>query len=287
MTPAASERGSERDIRPLGILAGGGTLPAEVAGAVRGSGRPVVVLALVGEASSDLAAFSPIWLKRGQLGRLFRACRQAGVLELVVIGGIRERRLPRLGECDLAGLWHVFRNRDLLKSGDDGVLRQVARLIEAGGIRLLGAAEVAPQLLAPAGALGEFAPSDRSLVDIAVGLAAAREHGARDLGQGVVVANGVVVAREAIDGTDAMLARLVAGAATGGVLVKCLKPNQDQRFDMPAIGPATIAAAKAAGLAGIAVEADATLIAERAATRAAADAAGLFVYGARSPGRGA
>lgn len=271
---------------PLGILAGGGVLPAEVARAVRAGGRPVVVLAIAGEAAPELNEFAPVWLKRGQLGRLFAACRGAGVRELVVIGAIRERRLPHLAECDLAGLWHVWRNRRLLRSGDDGVLRRVARLLEAGGLRLVGAAEVAPALVAPAGVLGEFAPSDTALIDIAVGLAAARAHGADDLGQGVVVAGGRVVAREAVDGTDAMLARLVDGSAAGGVLVKCLKPQQDRRLDMPAIGPATIAAARAAKLAGIAVEAGGALVADRAGMRAAADAAGIFVYGAGQPGRG-
>lgn len=283
MTAAAGDR----DTAPLGILAGGGTLPAEVAAAVRAGGRAVRVFAIVGEASAtDLAPFAPAWLKRGQLGRLFRLCRAAGVQDLVIIGGIA-RRMPRLTECDLAGLWHVVANRDLLRGGDDGALRRVARLIEAGNLRLVGAAEMAPSLVATAGTLGEFAPSDRALVDIAVGLAAARDLGRRDIGQGVVVANGAVVASEAVDGTDAMLARLAADrSAAGGVLIKCRKPQQDPRLDMPAIGPGTIAAARAAGLAGVAVEAGATLIADRAATRAAADTAGVFVYGAGQPGRG-
>lgn len=271
---------------PLGILAGGGVLPAEVARAVAATGRRVLMFGLVGEAGPEIAAFAPIPVQRGQLGRLFRLCRRAGARDLVVIGGVSQRRLPRLTECDLAGLWHVWRNRDLLRSGDDGVLRRVGALLEAGGLRLVGAAAAAPGLLAPAGSFGEFAPSDLALVDIAVGLAAARELGARDLGQGVVVAAGAVVAREAVDGTDAMLARLAAcGAARGGVLIKCLKPQQDPRFDMPAVGPATVAAARAAGLAGIAVEAGRTLVADRAGMIAAADAAGLFVYGAAEPGR--
>lgn len=284
MTAAAGDRDTTA---PLGILAGGGSLPAEVAAVARAGGRDVHVLAIIGEASAEaLAPFAPVWLKRGQLGRLFRLCRAAGVRDLVIIGGIA-RRMPRPTECDLAGLWHVVRNRDLLRGGDDGALRRVARLIEVGDLRLVGVAEVAPSLVAAAGTLGEFAPSDRALVDIAIGLAAARDLGRRDIGQGVVVANGEVVAREAVDGTDAMLARLaVDRAAAGGVLIKCRKPQQDPRLDLPAIGPGTIAAARAAGLAGIAVEAGATLIADRPATRAAADAAGIFVYGAGQPGRG-
>jgi DUF1009 family protein len=286
MTMAASVTASVTEEAPLGILAAGGALPAEVARAVAAGGRRVVLLALIGVASPDLAAFDPIWLKRGQLGRLFRTCRQRGVRQLVLIGGM-DRRMPRVSECDLTGLWQAWRHRDMLRAGDDSVLRRVARLLEPGGLTLVGAAEVAPGLLAPTGAMGAFAPPDASLIDIATGLAAARDLGRRDVGQGVVVAGGAVVAREGVAGTDAMLAELAAsGAARGGVLVKCLKPQQDRRFDMPAIGPGTVAAARAAGLAGIAVEAGATLIAERARTLQAADAAGLFVYGAAVPGRG-
>jgi DUF1009 family protein len=271
---------------PLAILAGGGSLPAEVAAAARAAGRPVTVFAIAGPAGDDLGAFAPVAMKFGQLGFLFRRCRAAGVRDLVVIGGV-PRRLPRLSECDLAGLWHVFRNRRLLAAGDDTVLRRVSRLLEAGGLRLVGAAEVAPGLLADEGAHGSIVAPASALLDIAVGRAAARDHGRRDLGQGVVVAGGAVVAREAVDGTDAMLARLAAGSARGGVLVKCAKPQQDLRLDMPAVGPATVAAAHAAGLAGIAVEAGATLIARRAETVAAADAAGLFLHGMTRRGGGA
>lgn len=287
MTRTASVTASVTGEGPLGILAAGGALPAEVARAVQASGRRVIMLALIGVASPDLAAFNPIWLKRGQLGRLFRACRAHGVRQLVLIGGM-DRRMPRVSECDLTGLWQAWRHRDLLRAGDDSVLRRVARLLEPGGLTLVGAAEVAPGLLAPAGAMGAFAPPDASLIDIATGLAAARDLGRRDVGQGVVVANGVIVASETSDGTDAMLQSLTtSGAARGGVLVKCLKPQQDRRFDMPAIGPGTVAVARAAGLAGIAVEAGATLIAERARTLADADAAGQFVFGATPSGRGA
>lgn len=268
---------------PLAILAGGGAFPRLVAETVRAEGGEVIVAAIRGEADASLEAFPHRWVGRGQLGAVLRLFSDAGASRLVIVGGIRERRLPRLSEIDLGALWVLLTHLRILRHGDDGLLRRIARIFEARGLTIVGAAEIAPGLLAPEGPLGARRPDPQALDDIAVGVTAARDLGARDLGQGVIVVDGRIAAEEGRAGTDALLAAHAAGrdpkAPRRGVLVKCAKPQQDLRLDMPAIGPATVEAAARAGLAGIAVEAGATLVADRAALAAAADAAGLFVYG--------
>lgn len=270
----------DRMREPLGILAGGGDFPCLVAAAAVRQGRPVFIFGIVGEASPSITQFQHVWVKRGQLGALFRGLKQRNIRDLVMIGGIRERRMPRLSEIDFGGLWSVLTHLRLLARGDDGVLRRIARLIEAQGVRLVGAADVAPDLTLAPGMVTAMTPSDADWRDIDVGLSEARAHGARDLGQAVIVVQGAVLLREGRDGTDALLKNAAGRAKVegpGGVLVKCLKPNQDRRFDMPAIGPETAAGAIRAGLRGIVITAGSTLVVDLATITARLDAAGLFL----------
>jgi DUF1009 family protein len=149
------------------------------------------------------------------------------------------------------------------------------------GFRVLGAHEILTEAVGPKGVLGGVAPDAAAQADIARGLEVARARGAVDVGQGCVVQQGIVLAAEAIEGTDAMLARAagLARPGPGGVLVKIVKPGQDRRADLPTIGPGTVRGAAAAGLRGIAFEAGGTLLTDRAACIADADAAGLFLVG--------
>jgi DUF1009 family protein len=172
--------------------------------------------------------------------------------------------------------------------GDDHLLSGVARIFEDHGFRLLGAHEVAPDILVGEGPLGAHKPGDTDAADIARGLALLHAIGPYDVGQAAVISNNHVLALEASEGTDGMLARVAelrrAGrvrARKGGVLVKAPKPGQDRRFDLPSIGPRTVENADAAGLSGIAVIAGGTIVAEPQALIAAADKAGLFVIGIR------
>ena len=173
--------------------------------------------------------------------------------------------------------------RALSDLGDDALFRAIIAELESEGFRVVGVDSILGELLAPLGALGAHRPDDVAAADIEAGIAAASAHGVRDLGQAVIVRHGTVRGVEERDGTDALLRRAAAlgGEKRGGVLVKLAKPQQDRRADLPAIGPATVAAAAAAGLSGIAVEAGATLILDRAAVVAAADSAGLFVVGVK------
>ncbi len=264
------------------MLAGGGRFPVLVAEAARAAGRPVTLAGIRGEADPAIEAFDHVWIGRGHVSRLMRLARARNARDLVIVGGMKERRMPRLSEIDLADLLLVLRHWRLLTHGEDGILRRIARVFEARGLRVVGAGEAAPELLMPAGALGRVVPDAAARAAIAAGVEAAHRHGRGDLGQGVIVVGTTVVAKEGWAGTDAMVAGFAAAPKPSGgpaVLVKCPKPIQDLRLDMPAIGPDTIRSAAAAGLAGIAVMAGATLVADRADLVAAADAAGLFVWG--------
>ena len=270
-------------VRPLAILAGGGEFPLLVARAAVDSGRPVLIAGIRGEASSAIESFPHIWIYRGQLGRLFGALQAKGIGELVMIGGIRERRMPYLSEIDLGGIWSVLTNWRMLRRGDDSVLRIVARLIEARGFRVVGAAEIAPHLTVGEGVHTAVAPGEADHRDIKVGIAAATTLGVRDKGQAAVARHGVVIATETASGTDAMLASVATLTSPTdrpvGVLVKCLKPNQDPRLDMPAIGLETVERAAEAGLRGIAVSAGTTLVTDLKGVIAALDQRGMYLVG--------
>ena len=173
------------------------------------------------------------------------------------------------------------------RGGDDHLLSSMGKLVEQEGFTLRGAHEVAPEILVPAGLLGRSQLSEHDRTDIALGLDYLRAAGPFDVGQAVVVAGQHVLAVEAIEGTDQMLARVAQLRDNGrlrappgtGVLVKAPKPGQDRRFDLPSIGPQTVEGVARAGLAGIAVVAGSTIIAEPEKLVQAADRAKIFVVG--------
>ncbi len=266
---------------PLGILAGGGPLPARLADAVRAAGRPVFLIALKGHADpATLAPYPHTVLRMGAAGAILDALRAAGCRELVLIGTVRRPPLASL-RPDPTGLRLLARVGRAAFAGDDGLLAAVIRTLEEEGFHVRAAQDFLPAILAPPGLLSRAAPDAAATADIARGIAVARALGAADTGQGCVVQGGLVLAVEAIEGTDAMLARAgtLARPGPGGVLVKLVKPGQETRADLPTIGARTVRAAAAAGLRGIAYAAHATLIADREALIRAADEAGLFLLG--------
>lgn len=282
-----SAGGGSGDPGPLGIIAGNGRLPAEVAIAVRESGRPIVLIAIRGESDPALADLDARWVDWGQVGRLFKTLREEGVRDIVLIGGVARRPDFKSIVSDFETLKRLPRIAAAMIGGDDSVLTRVLRLVEEEGFRIVAAQDVAPSLLARIGPLGAIRPSARDEHDIRLCRDIITVLGPYDVGQAAVAVDGRVVAVEAAEGTDAMLSRVAEARAAGrisakgtvGVLVKGPKPGQDLRVDLPTIGLKTIEAAKVAGLAGIALEAGRVLIADRAATLAAADKAGLFILG--------
>lgn len=265
----------------LGILAGGGPLPGRVARAARAAGRPVFVVGLQGFAEPGVIAPYPHAVVRlGAAGRILDLLRDAGCRDVVMIGPVRRPSVLDL-RPDAEGARILARIGRAAFAGDDGLLAAVVRVLEEEGFRVVGAHEVLAEIVAPRGVLGRAAPDALALADIERGRAVARALGAADVGQGCVVQQGIVLAVEAVEGTDAMLARAagLARPGPGGVLVKLVKPGQERRADLPTVGPHTVAAAAAAGLRGIAFEAGGTLLAEREVCVAEADRAGLFLLG--------
>lgn len=267
--------------RMLGIIAGGGLLPGRVAAAAHAAGRGVFILGLEGFADPAVLAPWPHEIQRmGAAGRILAALRDHGCQDLVMIGPVRRPSLLDM-RPDAEGARMLARVGRAAFAGDDGLLAAVMRIFAQEGFIVLGAHEVMREALAPPGLLTRTGPDAQAMFDITRGIHVARLLGAADVGQGCVVQQGLVLAVEAIEGTDAMLGRAATlrRAGPGGVLVKLVKPGQDRRADLPTIGPETIRHAVAAGLKGIAFEALATILAEREACLAAADAAGLFLLG--------
>lgn len=268
----------------LGILAGAGELPLRVIEAARALSRPVFVLAFEGMADPATVAGSPhAWVRLGAAGEGMRLLREAGVAELVFAGAVRRPTLASLRPDWRAAKF--FARIGVKALGDDGLLRAVIRELEDEGFRVISVESLLGETLAPEAVLGAHAPDAAARGDIAHGLAVAHALGLLDIGQAVVVQQGIVLGVEAIEGTDALIERCgaVRREGPGGVLVKIAKPGQERRADLPTIGPRTVTAAAAAGLVGIAVEAGSTLLLDRAAIIAAADAAGLFVVGIAVP----
>jgi DUF1009 family protein len=265
----------------LGILAGGGPLPGRVAAAAAAAGRPVFMVGLEGFADPGVLALWPHEVIRvGAAGRILKALHANRCRDLVLIGTVRRPSFFDL-RPDAEGARMLARAGRAAFSGDDGMLAAVIKVLGDEGFRVVGVHEILNEATAPVGVLGAVAPDAQAMADIDRGIAVARAVGAVDVGQGCVVQQGLVLAVEAIEGTDAMLARCAAltRPGPGGVLVKLVKPGQDRRADLPTVGPETVRGAVAAGLRGIAFEAGATLLADRAIAIDAADSAGIFLLG--------
>lgn len=265
----------------LGILAGRGALPGRLADACRKSGRDYFVLAFNGETDpAGIDGHPQGWVDLPAVGKGINALKQAEARELVLIGPV--------GRPDFRNLKPDWRGARLLpkvlkaaRSGDDAIMKVLVAELEAEGFSVIGAEEVLQDLAAPGGLLAGPEPGPRDWADVRRGIAVLRELGRLDIGQAVVVRDGYVLAVEAAEGTDAMLARCRGFAAedAAGVLVKLPKPEQERRADLPTIGLETVRLCVEARLSGIAVEAGGALITDVEAVCAAASKANLFVYG--------
>ncbi len=270
----------------LGVLAGRGDLPIAVIEAALNEGRDVFVLAFKGETDPALVEQRPhAWVALGEVGRAIRHLHAACVQDVVMIGGVQRPSLANM-KMDFRGMQLLAKLGWRRTQGDDHLLRMITSALENEGFNVIGADQIISDCLAVAEVMTRTTPGASAERDIALGIEAASSLGALDIGQGVVVQQGTVLGVEAIEGTDALLAR-VAGlkrAGPGGVLVKMKKPNQDRRADLPTIGDRTIDGAIAAGLEGIAVHAGHCLIVDRTKVIEAADRAGVFLVGVAGPG---
>jgi DUF1009 family protein len=272
---------------PLAIICGAGSLPFAVAEAARRQGRRVLLFALRGWADSGrVEAYPHHWVRFGQLGRFCRIARREGCHDVVFIGSAVRPSVWQIWP-DLAALRLMPRIIAMFRGGDDHLMTGIMKVFEDCGFRPIGAHEVAPEILMPEGALGRLQPSEGNQRDIVLGLALLRAIGQFDVGQATIVADGHILAVEAAEGTDEMLAQVAELRrkgrirSSGGVLVKAPKPGQDRRIDLPTIGPQTVAGAVRAELAGIAVVAGEAILAEPGRVAQAADRERIFIVGMR------
>lgn len=266
------------------IIAGNGLLPIVVAEALEKSGNSPFIVCLKGEADESLKRFEHDSISVVEFSRLIRILKQAGAKNVILAGGVTQRPLlsdVRLDWTTLCALPRLFR---ALGRGDDALLRAFIGVLESHGFNMVGAHQIAPDILAPAATvLTATKPSKIELENIRLAHQAAFMLGKLDVGQGAVAVGGRVVALEGVEGTDNMLLRVQQMRAerrmpqTGGVLVKCAKPIQDERADLPTVGIDTVTNIAAAGLAGIALEAGRTVMLSYRDMIDAADAQGLFI----------
>ncbi len=277
---------------PLGILAGAGELPIVIAEALSEGGRAVFIVRIEGFASERLGRWNGISASLGELGRTISALRGAGCRSVVFAGKVdrpdlRTLKLDAFGQASLPGLLLAA------GSGDDTLLSALARLFETEGFDPVAPLDVAAGLACATGHLAGPSPDDLIAADFAKGWRIAGLIGAEDIGQGCIVAGGLVLAVEAAEGTDEMLRRAASlplslrGRKGGrrGVLVKRAKPGQDRRMDLPVIGRDTVRLAAEAGLAGIGIEAGGSLVVGRESVFEAARALGLTLAGLGPDGR--
>lgn len=266
----------------LGILAGGGELPAKLVEACKHQGRPYFILGFEGAVDAELLEGEPhARVRIGAIGESLHHLHEAGVKELVMAGKLKRPSLATL-RPDGTGAKLLARLGKSFFSGDNSLLTAVIDYLEEEGFTVIGADEVMSNLLAPPGLIGRISPSKEAQKDIETGVRIGHAVGELDIGQSVIIQQGYVLGVEAAEGTDELIARcgkLKRNVPHGGVLVKVKKPKQERRADLPTIGVETVRNIAAAGFAGIAIEAGGALILDRQGVALKADALGVFVLG--------
>ena len=270
----------------LGLIAGGGALPQAIAARCEAEGRPVFVIRLNGFADPHLARYPGMAAGMAEIGRILSGLKAAECGAVCFAGMVNRPDFKTL-KPDLKGATLLPGIIAAATRGDDALLRKILSVFEAEGYAIEGADDILGGDSLPAGALGAIQPTADQIVDLKKALHVAEKAGELDIGQGAVVCDGLVLAVEAQEGTDAMLMR-VAGlpadlrgkvGAPRGALGKAPKPIQDLRVDMPVIGARTLELAAVAGLAGVGGVAGKLILIDRPALIAAADRLGLFVWG--------
>jgi hypothetical protein len=268
----------------LGLIAGNGRFPFLVLDAARGLGHDVTVVALKSETFpdlADLAARPPAadfhWISLGQLGALIKLFKDAGITQAVMAGQVKHTKLfDVMASADATLLGVLMR---LKSKNTDGLIGGIAEAMRDKGIELLNSTAFLAPLLAKAGVLTRRAPDAEEQADLAFGYRIADTVAGLDIGQTVAVKSAAVVAVEAMEGTDAIIARAGELAGAGVRIVKVAKPNQDMRFDVPVVGVSTIEAMKTAGATVLSVDAGRTLMIDGDAIVKAADEAGICIVG--------
>lgn len=266
-------------VTKLGIIAGGGDLPVRICEACEDAGRPFFVIAIEHQADiGRLSRFPHAVIRIGAAGKALKLFKKEGVRDLVMAGKVSRPSLAQL-RPDAEAL-KFFATVGKGAGGDDDLLTRVANYFQdKHGFNVIPIGEVLGPTGVKTGSMTKTAPDSARQADIDRGLFVLKTLGPADVGQAVVVQEGIVLGVEAIEGTDALIERCgnLKRPGPGPVLVKIAKPGQDNRVDLPTIGEETVARVAAAGFSGIAIETDRTIIVDQAATVAAADRAGIFL----------
>ncbi len=270
------------NITRLAIIAGSGDLPFLLRDAAIAREIPVFILGFEQTTAPELMdGVDHAWVSLGDIAHTLQLMKENQVSH-IVLGGRIPRPSLRSIRPSVAATRILARLGSAFFSGDNSLLTTVIHVLEEEGLRVIGIDDLLQNLLAPAGPLGRFLPNKQSQTDIAVGVRVAHQLGAMDIGQSVVIKQGIVLGVEAAEGTDELILRCANysdNAERGGVLVKAKKPNQERRADLPAIGPQTIQNIAAAGFDGVAIEAGGTLVIDRAQVLKLADELGVFIIG--------
>lgn len=269
----------------IGVLAGGGMLPESVCRACEARGQDVFVVAFEGQTQDSLLnGRAYVRTALGKVGTVISALKERGIEHLVMAGGIK-----RPGFFELKPDWkavQILARIGTRALGDDSLLRVLRAELEKEGFILHGAHELAQNLVAGEGGLGDVSPVSEDMESIDLGIKASQALGALDVGQAVIVQQGRVIALEGVEGTQALIERcagLLSEGGRGGILVKTCKPQQDKDMDMPAIGPDTVEQAHKAGLCGIVIHAGASLVLDAKAVAQVANKYKIFVLGVCIP----
>lgn len=267
---------------PIGLVAGNGSFPLEFARSARKRGLAVVAVAHLGETEPAIEPLVEkcVWIKVGQLGKIIDCFKHNGVKQAAFAGGIARVKLFGGVKLDLKALTALAKVRSVK---DDVVLRAVAKELESTGVSVFSASLLLTESIVRAGYLTKRQLTADEISDASIGWEAAKTMGRLDIGQTVVVAQGLIVAVEAVEGTDAAIRRAGELVNGGGVVVKVLKPQQDQRIDLPAIGPTTISVLQQASIAALVVEAEKTIILQPTEVVAQANRCGISIKAIHGP----
>ncbi len=277
----------------IAIISGRGSLPVEIArGAISANCRPFMI-GIEGEADSSIEEFDHRYMNLGQFGALLKLLKQENINQIVMAGGVHARPQIWKLKIDWGAITSIPRAMSLLWGGDDNLLSGLIKLFEDHNIGVLGAHQIAPHLLATSGVICGVKPSKRDMKNIELACLACQALGELDIGQAAIAEAARILAVEGVEGTDGMLQRIADLRVSGripqkgknGVLVKMMKPGQDPRADLPAIGPNTIEKVKQAGLNGIALDAGRSMILQRAETLSLAKEHKIFIYGFQFNGK--
>ena len=279
--PAIGEQVKMPTGEPIGVIAGNGSFPIQFAREARKNNRPVFVVAHRGESLPELEqeVDKIEWIKVGELGRMIEFFKQSKIREVAMAGGINRVRLFGGVKLDTRGAALLLRLRS---TKDDVIMRGIASEIESEGMTMIPCTMFLTKCLAREGVLTKSNPSAEEQQDIQVGIDAIKAMSGQDIGQLVVVREGVVVAVEAVEGSDKTILRGGELGGKGTVVVKFAKPNQDMRFDVPTIGQKTIETMIQAGARVLALESGRCLIMEEAQVVQLADQNGISIIGCAS-----